>query len=399
MRWFCFVCVAALTLNSVGAQASADERSAALRERATREVFSLEAERAIATYREAIAADPQDAAAYRGMAGAVLAQIGMLRGTMTVDSYLGRVSRGDVPMPPPPPELAKNFHDAVNRAVALGRERVAARPRDPQAHYELGAAEGIRASYLATVDGGVMSALGAARDAFNSHEKVLALDARRADAGLIVGTYRYLVAALALPARLVAYMVGFGGGRDRGIRMVEGAAGHPGDNQSDASLALVLLYTRERRYDDALRQLSVLRARYPSNRLLLLEAGSTHLRANRPADAERVLDEGIRSLDSDRRKRMFGEDALWFYRRGSARAALGRTAEARTDLDRSIASEGRPWVHGRAHLELGTLSLRARDYGSARQHLSTAARLGDSDRDGESADRARELLKKIPSNR
>lgn len=364
-----------------------------------REVFSLDPERGIATYREAIAADPDDAAAYRGLAGAILARIAMLRGTMTVDSYLGRASRGNVPMPPPPPDLARSFNEAVDRAVALGRQRIAASPRDPQGHYELGAAVGIRASYLATVDGGVMAALGAAREAYNAHEKVLSLDGRRADAGLIVGTYRYLVAALSMPARLVAYMVGFGGGRERGIHLVEGAAAHPGDNQSDASLALVLMYTRERRYDDALRQLDVLRARYPSNRLLLLEAGSTYLRANRPAEGERILDEGIRMLEGERQRRMFGEEALWYYRRGAARAALGRSADARADLDRSIASEGRPWVHGRAHLEIGNLALRANEYTVAREHLSTAARLGDSDRDGESADRAREQLKRIPARR
>lgn len=388
-----------LGLLGTTAHAVADERSLALRQRASRELFSLEPERAMATYREAIAVDPQDAGAYRGLAGAVLADISMRRGTMTVDSYLGRVSRSDVPMPPPPPELVGRFNDAINQAIALARQKVAAHPRDPQAQYELGAAVGIRASYLATVDGGVMAALGAAREAYNAHERVLALDSRRSDAGLIVGTYRYLVAALALPARLVAYMVGFGGGRERGIRMVESAAAYPGDNQSDASLALVLIYNRERRFDDAVKQLDALRARYPLNRLLLLEVGSTYLRANRPGEAERVLDEGIAMLNRDPRRRMFGEEALWYYRRGAARVALGRTADGRADLNRALAAEGRPWVHGRAHLELGDSALRAGESDRAREHLSTAARLGDSDRDGLSADRARELLKRVPARR
>lgn len=387
-----------LALAVIGDRADANEASQTIRARATIELFSLDAERAMASFREAIAADSRDAAAYRGLAGAVLAHIAMLRGTMTIDSYLGRVSRGNVAMPPPPPELAGTFRDAIDRAVDIARQRVTAQPRDPQAHYELGAALGIRASYTATVDGGVMAALGAARDAFDAHETVIKLDSRRADAGLIVGTYRYLVAALSLPARLVAYMVGFGGGRERGIRMVENAASFGGDNQSDASLALVLLYNRERRFDEAVRQIEVLRARYPRNRLLLLEAGSTYLRADRPRDANRVLEEGIGILTQDRRRRMYGEEALWYYRRGAARAALGRVADARADLGRAIASEGRPWVHGRAHLELGGLALRAGEHASAREHLTTAARLGDSDDDGQSADRARELLKRIPKS-
>src|SRR5256885_10006976 len=84
------------------------------------------------------------------------------------------------------------------------------------------------------------------------------------------------------------------------------------DNQDDARFALVLLYNRERRYDDALKVLGLLRDRYPRNRLAWLETGSTYLRAGRPADAERILDDGLAKFGGDTRQRMFGEDALWF---------------------------------------------------------------------------------------
>jgi hypothetical protein len=47
---------------------------------------------------------------------------------------------------------------------------------------------------------------------------VLSLDPSRKDAGLVVGTYRYVVSTLSLPVRMVAYVAGFGGGRDRGSR-------------------------------------------------------------------------------------------------------------------------------------------------------------------------------------
>ena len=74
--------------------------------------------------------------------------------------------------------------------------------------------------------------------------------------------------------------------------MIEDAAAYAGDNQTDARLALVLLYNRERRYDDALKQLALLRERFPRNRLVWLETGSTNLRAGRPAEAARVLADG-----------------------------------------------------------------------------------------------------------
>ena len=64
-------------------------------------------------------------------------------------------------------------------------------------------------------------------------------------------------------------------------------------------------------------------------------------------DAERILDEAMMRFASDTRPRMFGEDALWHYKRGASMAALGR-ADAGAELQRAIAVEGRKWVHGRA---------------------------------------------------
>jgi tetratricopeptide (TPR) repeat protein len=250
----------------------------------------------------------------------------------------------------------------------------------------------LRASYVATIDGSIVGGFRAAKEAYAAHEKVMALNPARRDAGLIVGTYRYVVAALSLPLRWMAYVAGFGGDRDKGLHLIEQAAEYPGDNQIDARVALTLLYNRERRYDDALKQLQTLRDEFPANRLLWLESGATLLRAGRVLEAERALNEGFAKLAVDARPRMFGEEALWYYKRGAARSALGRTSDARSDLTKALTSEGRNWVHGRTHLELGKLALKAGDSAAAREHLQSAVRLCESDRDGATADAARSLM-------
>ena len=238
-----------------------------------------------------------------------------------------------------------------------------------------------------------MGAFRAAREAYDEHEKVLDLDPRRKDAGLVVGTYRYIVSALALPLRWVAYVAGFGGGREKGLQLVEGAAAYSGGSQTDARFALVLMYNREKRYDDALMQLAILREQFPRNRLVWLETGSTSLRAARPADAERFIEEGLRRFASDSRPRMFGEDALWYYKRGAARAALGRAAEAQQDLRKALSLEGRKWVYGRSRLELGKLALKTGNRASANEEFHLAIALAESDNDGAVADEARRLLR------
>jgi predicted Zn-dependent protease len=312
---------------------------------------------------------------------------------MTVDDYMGGVTRRKTPLPPPPPETVAAFNEALGRALALARERVAADPKDADAHYEVGAAMGLRASYTATVESSALSAFKAAREAYDEHEKVLQIDTRRKDAGLIVGTYRYLVAALSMPMRWFAYVAGFGGDKDRGLRLIEEAAAYPGDNQEDARFALILLYNREKRYDAALKELAVLRDQFPRNRLVWLEAGSTSLRAGRANDAERFLNDGLARFAGDSRQKMFGEDALWYYKRGATRVALGRRTEAQADLKHAIGLEGRPWVHGRSHLELGKLALAAGNKPLANEELQAAAKLCESDNDPAYVEEARRLLK------
>ena len=83
---------------------------------------------------------------------------------------------------------------------------------------------------------------------------MLQLDPSRKDAGLTVGTYRYIVSTLSVPLRMMAYVAGFGGGRERGIQMLQETAAAGGENRTDAMFALVLVYNRERQYDDGARR-------------------------------------------------------------------------------------------------------------------------------------------------
>ena len=98
-----------------------------------------------------------------------------------------------------------------------------------QAHYDLGAAAGLNASYIASIEGRLLAGFRPASRAYDEHEKVLRLDPSRKDAGLTVGTYRYIVSTLSLPLRLMAYVAGFGGGRERGIQMLKETAAAGGE--------------------------------------------------------------------------------------------------------------------------------------------------------------------------
>jgi hypothetical protein len=59
--------------------------------------------------------------------------------------------------------------------------------------------------------------------------------------------------------------------------------------------------------------------------------------------------------------KMPGEEALWKYKRGAARAALNQLDAARTDLNAAVAPGAQDWVRGRASVELARLAIRTGD--------------------------------------
>jgi tetratricopeptide (TPR) repeat protein len=357
--------------------------------------YNLDHGEAMALIDQALEADPNDSDAHRAAAIVSWLRIGFLRGSITVDDYLGNVSKPNINMLPPPPAEAERFHRHIARALQLAEAELERRPRDPNAHFRLGAAVGTQASYGATVEGKILASFRAARRAYDAHERVLDLDPSRKDAGLIVGTYRYVVSALSLPVRLLAYVAGFGGGKERGLSMIEEAAAHPSLSQTDARFALLLLYNREKRFGDALRIVQQLQEQFPRNRQLWYEGGATLIRAERYAEAEAMLNEGIRRRDQDRRERMFGEDALWHYKRGMARVRLGRLDAAYGDLQVPLNQDARDWVRGRAHAELGRIAFKNSNREQARLHYRQALELAKRGNDPTGEAEAETLLRSV----
>lgn len=351
--------------------------------------YNLDHDQALAVLDQAMRDHPTDAALPRAHATLTWLNLLFRRGMVLVENYLGPVSKEDVKVAAPPTAARSAFHTQVSRSIALSEAALARRPGDPAAMFELGSALGLQASWSATIDGKVMGAFGSARRAYNLHERVLTVAPHRVDAGLIVGTYRYLVASLMLPARWLAYVAGFGGGKEKGLGLIEAVANSGSLSQTDARFALVLLYNREGRYAAAQAHLGELRRAYPRNRLLWLESGATYLRAGKPAEAEAVLSEGMRMLAADTRPRMLGEEGHWRYERGMARVRLRRAQDAIADLTEALKHEQIGWVRTRTHLELGKAADLAGNRPGAVAEYTKAQQSATTSGDTEAANQAR----------
>jgi tetratricopeptide (TPR) repeat protein len=386
LRWL-VICAGALVVAALPTRVEAGDPTAAAasRERGLTLGYNLDHADALAAFREAIAADPNDPTSYRLLAGVAWVALLFEQGIITVDDYLGQ-ARSSLARTPPNPALDHAFHDALWHARELSEERLRRNPNEAEAHYMVGAADGFLASYAATVEGRVLGSLRPARRAYREHERALELDPSRKDAGLIVGLYTYGTAALPAPLRLLAHLAGFGSGRERGLQLVEDAARYPSHVQSNALFMLVLLYNREARYDDALRVIAELQRRYPRNRLLWLEAGGTAMRAGRPGVARTMLEEGLGQLSRDARPRAFGEEARWHYTYGAALVALDDASAATRELQAALADAPRDWLRGRVHKELGKIADRDGDRLLATREFRLAEGLCRSDHDAECLD-------------
>lgn len=317
--------------------------------------YNLDFAESLNIAREAVAHNPQSPSAYRAIATVTWLQILFARGGTYIDHYLGKVTKTQFNVPKPPPDLDAEFLRALDKAVSLAEAQVRARPKDAQAQFDLGAAWALRGGYAGSVLGSVTAAFAASRRAYNAHEYVLELDPRRVEANFVVGMYRYAVSTLALPTRIVAYMAGFGGGKERGIQMVE-AASRSGSEQADALFALAVIYSREGRHWDAVIKLRELERRYPRNRILVLEEGAALIRSGHADTADAVITAGLVKLDADPRPLALGERAYWLYKRGLARLNWNHRADSAEDLEAAMAANPVGWVRGRIHVTRGQLA-------------------------------------------
>jgi tetratricopeptide (TPR) repeat protein len=283
--------------------------------------------------------------------------------------------------------------DQIDRAVRLAEKQASAKVVDADAHFQVGAAYGLRAIYLATIDGNITESLRTAERAYTESRRALTPDPNHKNAGLIVGTYRYVVSTLSLPTR-PAHLAGRDGGRERSIEMVEEAAQHQGHMQTLARYILIVIYNREGRHDAALGVIRQLQQRFPGNRLLWLEAGSTLLKAGRALDAQRTLDQGLATIGADSRPLAFGELARWRYALGASLVALDDHERASQVLGSALLVPARPWVHGRTHIELGKIADLAGDRAGAIREYEQGARLCAGDADEAGAREARTLAKR-----
>jgi tetratricopeptide (TPR) repeat protein len=170
------------------------------------------------------------------------------------------------------PKVIAEFRSLSREAKRLAELSLKQNPNDVDALDWLAVVEGLKASFEEAVERRHFAALRDGSDAVDHHREVLKLDPTRVDANLTIGLYEYAVASLPLPVKVVVGVVGFRGSKRKGLQLIERVTKEGRWSSDDAKTLLIVLYTREKRYTDALALARELTAKFPRNYLFRLEA-------------------------------------------------------------------------------------------------------------------------------
>ena len=263
--FFLRLCVSAIIgVAYVAAQDSPDARG-------LNAFYNLDYDQALADFRQAEQQDPEAIGPHNHIAQTLLFREMYRNGALETELISGNNPFLRRTKLNPSPEIEKNFNDEVQKAIDLANARLSRNPNDTGALYGRGAAYGLRANYEFLVKKAWRDALRDATLARKDHNRVTELDPSNYDARLIPGLHDYIVGSLPWSWKLLGFLVGFHGDKDRGLRTVEEVSRKGNQNKIDAEMLLCALYRREERPRQAIPLLEDLLRRFPRNNLLLFE--------------------------------------------------------------------------------------------------------------------------------
>jgi tetratricopeptide (TPR) repeat protein len=205
------------------------------------------------------------------------------------------------------PKVVEEFRSLTREAKRRSDVRLKQDPKDIEALDFLAATAGLKASFEEAVERRHFAALRDGSEAVDKHRDVLKLDPTWVDAKITIGLYEYVVGSLPLPIKVVAGVTGFRGSKKRGLTLLEEVAKQGRWSQDDAKTLLILLYTREERFNDALNLARELSAKYPRNYLLRLEVADALVAV---AGAERKMKNTAAALKAEKEAFETFEDIL-----------------------------------------------------------------------------------------
>jgi tetratricopeptide (TPR) repeat protein len=233
--------------------------------------YNLEYDQALAEFEAARKQDPQAIAPCNHVAQTLLYREMYRNGALETELISGNNPFLRREKMNPSPEVQREFTESIDKAISLASARLEKNPNDTSALQGRGIAYGLRANYNFLVRKAWRDALRDATEARKDCNRVSELEPANYDARLIQGVHDYVVGSLPWSWRMLGFVVGFHGDKERGLQTIELVSQKGNLNKVDAEVLLCALYRREGESRKALPLLDDLQRRFPRNHLILFE--------------------------------------------------------------------------------------------------------------------------------
>ena len=262
------------------------------------------------------------------------------------------------------------FETTAGKATEKARLWISRYPGDLSGPYLLGSAYAYKSSYEISIRQSRLGASGDASKTFKALKDLVRQHGEIVDARALTGAFSVIADSLDFKTKaFAAVFLGIHGNLDAGRRDMEDAAEHGFIENDDSRLLLSILYTREKRFDEAMTRLVLLHEKYPENFLVHLDMAALDLISGSPAKALATYRE-ILARDYPRVER-----AAILCRMGVTSRIAGDLAQSEQWLRESVAT---PAISAAsrsiASLELGkTLDLERQRAGAIEQYRHVLA--------------------------
>ena len=263
--------------------------------------YNLDYNEAISYFEKEVKERPNSARPYNHLAQAVLYRVLFRAGALESQLVSGnnpflRRAAADIT-----PAEKEEFFGSINKVLSLTEKTLEKNANDIDALYSRGIAFGLRANYNFLVEKSWRASLSDATDARKLHNRVAELQPGFVDAKLVQGAHDYVVGSLPTLYKLLGFLIGFRGDKDKGIRTLEEVASKGTRVPYDAKVLLAAIYRREGKEmaPKAIPLLRELADTFPANHLFRLELVQLYSDLGREEDAKKVFAEMDRALASD----------------------------------------------------------------------------------------------------
>ncbi len=325
----------------------------ALEARGDRQLYRYDYDEAAATYRQLDEQYARDPAGPYARASVIWNRIAQRSGSLRGSTHRGDRFWTQPRKPETTPEEEADFRRFTEEALARAERRLEEAPDDPVALYYRGAARGLRSGWEMVVERSYFRAFRSGLGAVGDHRRVLELDPEFWDAYAVVGAYEYSLATLPRALRMLAFLVGRRGNRERGLEYLRITADRGARARWGAMWSEAVILQREGMDAEALERVRLLRREFPENPDLALEEADLRNMLGAHREAQEIAECFLRDQRTGFGNYRLAAPGLARLRLGESLLFQERWEEAEAALTRGLAESPAPELEAMLRLRRG----------------------------------------------